>query len=131
MHIHVQTVNIHALSITACIYSLNICDSLHSTLHSICCVLHSWFILYAMQPRMSVATPRTQDDDDCSDLLQSLRFDAAKHSSHGYRCSNRYEWYQTSSDVYIDIMIPNVKKDDIIVRFTDTKVLYKNIHINC
>lgn len=91
----------------------------------IVCTVLAFMVYSVYQPRMSLATPRTQDDDDSSGLLQSLRFDAAKHSSHGYRCSSRYEWYQTSSDVYIDIMIPNVKEDDVIVRFTDTKVLYK------
>lgn len=97
-------------------------DSL-TDLHSI--GMYLAFMVYSVyQPRMPIGTPRRQDNDDCSDLLQSLCFDAAEHSSHGYRCSNRYEWYQTSSDVYINIMIPNVKEDDIIVRFTDTKVLY-------
>ena len=77
-----------------------------------------------LQPKLSVPVRGLQDDDGHSDLdlLQSLRFDAAEHSSQGYRCSSRYEWYQTSSDVVVDIMIPNVKKEDITVKFTEGKV---------
>ena len=59
-----------------------------------------------------------------ADLLQSLRFDSAQHSSAGQRCSQRYEWYQTPSEVVLEIMIPNVKEDDILVEFTDRKVLF-------
>ena len=46
----------------------------------------------------------------------------AEHSSGGQRCSQRYEWYQTPSDVVLEVMIPSVKDDDILVEFAERKV---------
>ncbi|CAI8018971.1 Protein SGT1 homolog [Geodia barretti] len=57
------------------------------------------------------------------DLLQSLRFNTGEHSIGGQRCNQRYEWYQTPSEVVLHIMIPNVKENDILVEFTDKKTL--------
>ena len=56
------------------------------------------------------------------DVLQSLRFDAAEHSSSGQRCGQQYEWYQTPSDVVVEIMVPNVKEEDIVAEFSRRKV---------
>ena len=56
------------------------------------------------------------------DVLQSLRFDAAEHSSSGQRCGQRYEWFQTPSDVVVEIMVPSVKEEDIVAEFSRRKV---------
>ena len=84
-----------------------------------------------MPPTPPVTVLRQEEEeDDQADVLQSLRFVPAEHSHQGYRCNSRYEWYQTSSDVCINIMIPNVMTDDIIMKFTDTKVQYNcSFHI--
>ena len=71
---------------------------------------------------LSVRQGRGSEQND-DRLLQSLCFNTVEHSSAGYRCSHRYEWYQTASDVVIEIMIQNVKDDDILVEFTDAKVM--------
>lgn len=34
----------------------------------------------------------------------------------------RYDWYQTASDVYLNIMIKGLKRDDVHVQFEDTMV---------
>ena len=62
-------------------------------------------------------SPHTVDD-----VLQSLRFDAAEHSSSGQRCNQRYEWFQTPSDVVVEIMVPSVKEEDIVAEFSRRKV---------
>lgn len=56
------------------------------------------------------------------DLLMSLRYVPEDHSMQGYRCKSRYEWYQTSSDVCIDIMMQDIKTEDISVKFSENKV---------
>lgn len=66
--------------------------------------------------------PRLQQHDD---LLTSLRYVPEDHSMHGYRCKSRYEWYQTPSDVCIDIMIQDIKAEDIRVKFSENKVSKK------
>ena len=66
---------------------------------------------------------RYSDNGDGPDsVLQSLNFNESDHSSTGYRCSHRYEWYQTASDVVIEIMIQNVKDNDVVIEFTEEKV---------
>ena len=73
------------------------------------------------------ATTRLSGLSPPDDLLQSLQFRPADHSSGGQRCSQRYEWYQTASEVIVDIMVPNVTDDDILVEFSSRKVQYVTV----
>ena len=82
-------------------------------------------MLYILQPtrKRTVSEGSGLRAPAGEDLLQSLRFNTGEHSIAGQRCSQRYEWYQTPSEVVLHVMIPNVKENDILVEFTDKKVI--------
>ena len=40
----------------------------------------------------------------------------------------RHDWYQTASDVYVNVMIKKLNKDQVHVEFGDTTVSYERLH---
>ena len=66
-------------------------------------------------------------DDDPAKLHQETGQDkrvpeSPKSRSEPNKSKYRYDWYQTASDVYLNIMIKGLKKDSVHVEFVEKMV---------